>query len=103
MFIRNDKNHRYVNGTLGWVTDLGDWGITVETDDGLTINVERQVWDFYRYHINKLTNTIEEVLYASYKQYPLKLAWAVTIHKSQGLTFDNVVIDAGKACKHLLH
>ncbi len=98
MFIRNDNEyHQYVNGTLGTVVSLGERGIIVKTDNGDEIGVERQTWDFYRYHINKRTKEIEAELCGSFKQYPLKLAWAVTIHKSQGLTFDKVIIDAGKA------
>lgn len=98
MFIKNDnENKLYVNGTLGTVISLGDRGIIVRTDEGNEIGVERQTWDFYRYHINKKTKEIEAILCGSFKQYPLKLAWAVTIHKSQGLTFDKVIIDAGKA------
>ncbi len=98
MFIKNDnENNQYVNGTLGSVVGLGYRNIMVETDEGVRINVERQTWDFYRYHINQKTKEIEAILCGSFKQYPLKLAWAVTIHKSQGLTFDKVIIDAGKA------
>ncbi|MDO4986330.1 MAG: AAA family ATPase [Prevotella sp.] len=98
MFIKNDNDsNEYVNGTLGTVISLGERSIRVKTDEGVVIDVERQSWDFYRYHINKRTNEIEAVLCGSFKQYPLKLAWAVTIHKSQGLTFDKVIIDAGKA------
>ena len=98
MFIRNDNDcNQYVNGTLGTVQSLGDRGIIVRTDEGNVIGVERQTWDFYRYHINKKTKEIEAILCGSFRQYPLKLAWAVPIHKSQGLTFDKVIIDAGKA------
>ena len=98
MFIRNDNNyHQYVNGTLGTVVSLGDRSIVVRIDTGIEIDVERQTWEFYRYHIDKKTKEIVQILCGTFKQYPLKLAWAVTIHKSQGLTFDKVIVDAGKA------
>ena len=95
--IADNEGGQYVNGTLGKIISLGDRSIVVKTDDGNVVDVERQTWDFYRYKVNKKTKEIEAILCGSFKQYPLKLAWAVTIHKSQGLTFDKVIIDAGKA------
>ena len=99
MFVRNDnKYHQFVNGTLGTITRISGYEIVVKVDDtGQLVNVERQQWDFYRYRINKQTKEIYQELIGSFTQYPLKLAWAITIHKSQGLTFDRVIIDAGKA------
>ncbi len=98
MFVRNDNiEGKYVNGSLGTVTSLSPNSVQVQLDDGNIIIVEKQRWDKYRYHINRLTKVIETIKCGSFTQYPLKLAWAVTIHKSQGLTFDKVVIDAGKA------
>lgn len=98
MFIRNDNDGKqFVNGTLGTVIRLGDWEVGVKTDDGKIIDVERYSWDFMKYKMNKRTNEIEQTKVGTFKQYPLKLAWAVTIHKSQGLEFDKVVIDAGRA------
>lgn len=97
MFIYNDKDGRYVNGTFGTVTYLGYDQIIVRTDDGHLIDVPKAMWEFYRYKVNKEKKKVERYLLGSFHQYPIRLAWAVTIHKSQGLTFERVIIDAGKA------
>lgn len=98
MFITNDNNNElYTNGTLGIVTGLYDDEITVRTDDGKTVYVKKTSWDFYTYKINKERKEVERIKLGTFVQYPIHLAWAVTIHKSQGLTFDNVIVDAGKA------
>ncbi|MDE6135046.1 MAG: ATP-binding domain-containing protein [Muribaculaceae bacterium] len=98
MFLRNDNlTKRFVNGTLGTVVDLWEDGIKVLTDEGEPINVVRHTWEFYTYKYDKLHKVVTKELYATFKQFPLRLAWCVTIHKSQGLTFDKVVIDASKS------
>ncbi len=99
MFVRNDTSEasEYVNGTLGVIKELNFSTIVVETDDGRKIIVREQRWEHERYKVNKLTKQLETEVTGSFTQFPLKLAWAVTIHKSQGMTFDRVVIDAQKA------
>ena len=99
MFVRNDTSGaaEYVNGTLGVVKDFAQSYVVIVTDDNRKIFVRPQRWEHQRYKINKITKQLETEITGYFIQYPLKLAWAVTIHKSQGMTFDNVVIDAQRA------
>jgi len=99
MFIRNDitGEKKYFNGKLGEISALDDNEIKVILDGSeREITVKREVWEQKKYFLDTEKNIKEEVL-GSFEQFPIKLAWAVTIHKSQGLTFDNVIIDAGKS------
>ena len=98
MFVKNDSSpeKRYFNGKLGIVTALDEDCITVTCEDQ-TIAVTPEEWQNLRYEAGSTTETVNAVRVGSFTQMPLRLAWAITIHKSQGLTFDNVVIDAADA------
>lgn len=104
MFVKNDSSgqHRYYNGKLGTVDsfgndDMGDEVVNVIDDDGDTIAVGRETWENITYEIDSTDNQIKQNVAGRFVQYPLRTAWAVTIHKAQGLTFDNVTVDAAEA------
>lgn len=99
MFIRNDitGEKKYFNGKLGEISSLDENEVKVILEGSeREITVKREVWEQKKYSLDTDKNIKEEVL-GSFEQFPIKLAWAVTIHKSQGLTFDKVIIDAGKS------
>jgi len=103
MFIKNDSSpeKRYFNGKIGKITAFEEENILVECEgDEEIIYTSKEIWENIKYSINEKSKEIEEEVVGSFMQYPLRLAWAITIHKSQGLTFEKAVIDAAGAFSH---
>jgi len=103
MFVKNDLSgdRLFFNGKIGKVVSFDDDIVVVKCpDDDFSIRVEMAEWQNVKYTLNDETKEIEETVIGTFTQYPLKLAWAITIHKSQGLTFDKAVIDACSAFTH---
>ena len=99
MFIKNDlsQDKNYFNGKMGVVKSLSDEEIIIHfPDENKTIEVERYEWQNIRYSINQNTKEIEEEVLGTFVHYPIKLAWAITVHKSQGLTFDKAALDVSQ-------
>jgi hypothetical protein len=103
MFVKNDLsgNKLFFNGKIGKVVSFEDDAIAVKCpDDDFPIMVEKAEWQNVKYTLDEETKEINETVIGTFTQYPLRLAWAITIHKSQGLTFDRAVIDASAAFAH---
>ncbi len=96
MMLNNDPDDRWINGTLGTVFSLKNNEVIVKIENGDIVNVTPFNWSAFKTEYNQEKNIIETKEVGSFKQIPLKLAWAITIHKSQGKTFDKVVIDFGR-------
>ncbi|MBS1783772.1 MAG: helix-turn-helix domain-containing protein [Bacteroidetes bacterium] len=100
MFIKNDKgeNRRYYNGKIGTISRINGEDIYIKfPNESEELKLEKETWKNIRYQYNELADTVEEQVLGSYTQYPIRMAWAVTIHKSQGLTFERAIVDAGQS------
>jgi ATP-dependent DNA helicase PIF1 len=102
MMVNNDREGRWINGTMGKITrithntDTSESRLRIRLETGDHVDVSPHTWEMFAYEYNHDTNRVEPNIVGSYTQYPVILAWAITIHKSQGKTFEHVIIDLGR-------
>lgn len=96
MMIRNDKDRRWINGTIARVKEISEKEILIELEDGRVERVDQETWENITYTYDEKERKVKEEVLGRFIQFPLKAAWALTIHKSQGLTFNSVTIDMGR-------
>ncbi|MCA9382744.1 AAA family ATPase [Candidatus Dojkabacteria bacterium] len=101
MLLNNDSEGRWINGTIGKLEDVyerkpGQQVLVATLENGESVEIDKFTWNKYKFDINPLTNEVKEEVIGSFSQFPVRLAWGITIHKSQGKTFEHVVIDIGR-------